>query len=124
MFETFWKLYPRKVSKRVAESSWNRLNKVEQALALEAIQQHLQYWKLKETETEFIPHAATWLNQGRWEDELDMTVKENKKPALPWYSSDDLTMAKGRELGVIPNAGETMGQYRQRISQAIAKASA
>ena len=124
MFETFWKLYPRKVSKRVAESSWNRLNKAEQALALEAIQQHLQYWKLKETETEFIPHAATWLNQGRWEDELDMTVKENKKPALPWYSSDDLTMAKGRELGVIPNAGETMGQYRQRISQAIAKASA
>jgi hypothetical protein len=123
MFDTFWKLYPRKVAKRAAQGAFNRLTKDEQAQAVEAIEQHVAYWKLKGTETDFIPHASTWLNQGRWEDELDMTPKELKRPSLPWYSTDELTLAKGRELGLNAYAGETMGQYRQRISQAIGKAS-
>lgn len=123
MFEQFWKHYPRKVAKRAAQGAFNRLTKDEQAQAVEAIEQHVAYWKLKGTETDFIPHASTWLNQGRWEDELDMTPKELKRPSLPWYSTDELTIAKGRELGLNAYAGESMGQYRQRISQAIAKAS-
>lgn len=123
MFDDFWKHYPRKVAKRAAQMSFNRLTKDEQAQAVEAIEQHVAYWKLKGTETDFIPHASTWLNQGRWEDELDMTPKELKRPSLPWYSTDELTLAKGRELGLNAYAGETMGQYRQRISQAIGKAS-
>jgi len=123
MFDTFWKLYPRKVAKRAAQGAFNRLTKQEQSDAVEAIEQHVAYWKLKGTEMDFIPHASTWLHQGRFEDILDMTPKEAKRPALPWYSTDDLTLAKGRELGLNAYAGESMGQYRQRISQAIAKAS-
>ena len=124
MFNEFWKLYPRKVSKKMAEKAWNRLSKLEQANALEALPNHIQYWKLKNTETEYIPHATTWINQGRWEDELDMTEKVIKKPVLPWYSSDELTLAKGRELGLQAYAGESMGQFRQRISQLIGKLAA
>jgi hypothetical protein len=121
MFETFWKHYPRKVAKRAAQAAFNRLTKQEQSDAVEAIEQHVAYWKLKGTEMEFICHATTWLNQGRWEDELDMTPKELKRPSLPWYSTDELTLAKGRELGLNAYAGESMGQYRQRIQQHIGK---
>ena len=124
MFEQFWKHYPRKVAKRAALVAFNRLTKDEQAQAVEAIEQHVAYWKLKGTETDFIPHAATWLNQGRFEDELDMTPKELKRPAMPWYSTDELTLAKGRELGLNAYAGESMGQYRQRIQQYIGKMAA
>ena len=124
MFDQFWKFYPRKIAKRAAQLAFNRLTKDEQTQAVEAIEQHVAYWKLKGTEMEFICHATTWLNQGRWEDELDMTPKEIKRPALPWYSTDELTMAKGRELGIQPYAGESMGQYRQRISQQIGKMAA
>lgn len=120
-FQDFWAKYPRKVSKRVAEASWKRLTAQEQADALEAIETHVQYWKLKETASEFIPHPATWLNQGRWEDELDMTVKEQKKPELPWYSTDDKTIQKGQEIGLNPYPGESMGQYRQRIHAQLGK---
>ena len=124
MFEQFWKHYPRKVAKRAAQMAFNRLTKDEQAQAVEAIEQHVAYWKLKGTEMEFICHATTWLNQGRWEDELDMTPKELKRPSLPWYSTDELTLAKGRELGLNAYAGESMGQYRQRIQQYIGKMAA
>ena len=68
------------------------------------------------TEWEFICHASTWLNQERFEDEL---VVENKKPPLPWYASDELTLAKGRELGLNPYAGESFAQFRARLSAKI-----
>jgi hypothetical protein len=123
MFEQFWQHYPRKIAKRAAQKAFDRLTKQEQSDAVEAIEQHVAYWKLKGTEMDFIPHASTWINQGRFEDELDMTPKEVKRPSLPWYSNDELTLAKGRELGLNAYAGESMGQYRQRISQAIGKAS-
>lgn len=121
MFDQFWKLYPRKVGKRAAQKSWQRLTAQEQSDVLEALPDHLKYWKLKNTESEYIPHPATWLNQGRWEDELDLTEKTLKKPTLPWYSSDELTILKGRELGLNAYAGESMAQFRQRISQKLSK---
>ena len=124
MFDKFWNVYPRKVGKRAALKVWEKLSNEEKIDVLAALPNHIQYWKLKNTETEYIPHPSTWLNQGRWEDELDMTPKEIKRPALPWYSTDELTMAKGRELGIQPYAGESMGQYRQRISQQIGKMAA
>lgn len=121
MFDQFWQHYPRKIAKRAAQAAFNRLTKQEQSDAVEAIEQHVAYWKLKGTEMDFICHATTWLNQGRWEDILDMTPKEVKRPSLPWYSNDELTLAKGRELGLQAYAGESMGQYRQRIAQHIGK---
>ena len=121
MFDQFWQHYPRKIAKRAAQAAFNRLTKQEQSDAVEAIEQHVAYWKLKGTEMDFICHATTWLNQGRWEDILDMTPKEVKRPSLPWYSNDELTLAKGRELGLNAYAGESMGQYRQRIAQQIGK---
>ena len=121
MFQAFWTLYPRKVAKRTAQSSWSRLSELEQKEALDALQNHLKYWKLKETSKEFIPHPATWLNQGRWEDEIDLSESGVKKPQLPWFSSDELTLAKAKELGITPYAGESFAQLRTRISAQISR---
>lgn len=116
-FDNFWKLYPRKVSKRMAQKIWERMPKDEQEAAVEALPVHIRYWQLKETSTEFIPHPATWLNQGRWEDELDM--QEKKPPALPWYADEELTMKKASEVGVIPRVGEGWSELRKRIAEKI-----
>jgi hypothetical protein len=118
-FDKFYALYPRKQGRRAAEKSWQRLSSLEQQDALNALSNHIEYWKLKQTEKEFIPHPATWLNQGRWEDELDMEVKKNKKPDLPWYSTEELTAKKAQEVGCPAYAGEGWQQWRARISQKI-----
>jgi hypothetical protein len=118
-FDKFYALYPRKQGRRAAEKSWQRLSSLEQQDALEALPNHIEYWKLKQTEKEFIPHPATWLNQGRWEDELDMEVKKNKKPDLPWYSTEELTAKKAQEVGCPAYAGEGWQQWRARISHKI-----
>jgi hypothetical protein len=119
MFEQFWKHYPRKVAKRAALGAFNRLTKDEQAQAVEAIEDHVAYWKLKGTEMDYIPHASTWLHQGRFEDILDMTPKQVKRPELPWYSSEELTIKKAQEINCPSYAGEGWQQWRARISQKI-----
>ena len=118
-FEQFWQQYPKKVGKLTAKRSWEKLSQENQQKALEAIVEHRKYWTSKGTEWEFIPHASTWLNQERFEDELVIEQKENKRPPLPWYASDELTLAKGRELGLNPYAGETFAQFRARLSAKI-----
>ena len=118
-FNEFYALYPRKQGRRAAEKSWQRLSMIEQQDAYDALSNHIEYWKLKQTEKDFIPHPATWINQGRWEDELDMEVKKNKKPDLPWYSSEELTAKKAQEVQCPAYAGEGWQQWRARISHKI-----
>ena len=118
-FENFWQQYPKKVGKLTAKRSWEKLSQENQQKALEAIVEHRKYWSAKGTDWEYIAHASTWLNQERFEDELVIEQKENKRPPLPWYASDELTLAKGRELGLNPYAGETFAQFRARLSSKI-----
>jgi hypothetical protein len=118
-FNLFWAQYPRKVGKLTAQRSWQKMPDDHKQKALEAIVEHRKYWTAKGTEWEFIPHASTWLNQERFEDELVIEQKENKRPPLPWYASDELTLAKGRELGLNPYAGESFAQFRSRLSAKI-----
>jgi hypothetical protein len=119
MFEQFWALYPKRVAKGAAIKAWAKLNEAEKEEVLEALPNHLKYWKLKNTEKEYIPFPATWLNQMRYLDELDF--EPPKKPTLPWYSSDELTLAKAKEIGITPYAGESFAQLRQRISTQISR---
>ena len=119
-FDIFWEMYPRKVSKRVAQRKFESLKPDEQSLAIEALPNHIKYWKSKNTEMEFICHASTWLSQYRFEDEIVIEQpKVNKRPELPWYSSEELTIKKAQEIGVQAYAGEGWQQWRARISNKI-----
>lgn len=119
-FNNLWAIYPRKVSKRMAQKAFERLTADEQAQAIEAMPDHIKYWKTNETALAFIPHLATWLNQYRFEDEIVIEeVKQNKRPELPWYSSEPLTIKKATEVGCPAYAGEGWQQWRARISNKI-----
>lgn len=39
---------------------------------------------------------------------------------LPWWSTDQSILAKGRELSLDPRPGESMAQFKGRVSEAIA----
>jgi hypothetical protein len=119
-FDELWGMYPRKVAKRVAQKSFERLTQSEQAQALEAMPNHINYWKSQDTQLAYIPHLATWLNQYRFEDEIVIEApKVNKKPELPFYATEELTMKKAKEVGITPYAGEGWPALRMRISNKI-----
>lgn len=113
MFDEFWTLYPRKIAKAVARKSWSRLSEEQQLQAAKAITDHLAYWEAKETELEFIPHPATWLNQERWEDELVIEPKKEKIDKK-WMFSNEGIEAKARELGIIGNGYDTYASLKAK----------
>lgn len=113
MFEEFWAAYPRKVAKAVARKSFARLTEQQQLDACKAINKHITYWKTKETELEFVPHPATWLNQERWEDELVIEPKK-EKISKEWMFSNEGIEAKARELGIIGNGYDTYASLKAK----------
>lgn len=74
-FETFWEEYPRKVGKLDARKVWLKLRPSQtlaaDILAAVASQKQSKGWK--KDNGQFIPHPATWLNQGRWMDAVSET---------------------------------------------------
>jgi hypothetical protein len=73
-FDEFWQMYPRKVAKFVAKKSWKRLTKKEVIKVKSVLADHKLRWKDKELQ--YIPHASTWLNQKRFDDELEPLPKK------------------------------------------------
>ena len=69
-FETFWKAYPRKVGKDAARRAFAKVKVPVETLvaAVEAQKSSTQWTK---DNGQFIPNPATWLNQGRWQDEVE-----------------------------------------------------
>jgi len=116
-FQDFYSLYPRKMGRKEAERSWNRLTPAQQAECLEAMPNYIKYWKIKQTQKDYIPYPATFLNQERWTDEIDL--EPTKKPELPWYSTEELTIRKAQEINCPAYQGEGWQQWRARISQKI-----
>jgi hypothetical protein len=115
MFEEFWSQYPKKIAKPVAMKAWNKLSTDDKTKALEALSKHIGYWA-ETTEKQFIPYPATWLNQQRFYDELDIPEPKKTPQLLAWWTSDSGILAKGRELGIEPRPGETMYQFKDRVA--------
>jgi hypothetical protein len=72
LFEKFWQYYPKKVGKDAALKAFAK-RKPDEKLLLQmlkalAIQKGQPNW-IKE-DGQYIPNPATWLNQGRWEDQV------------------------------------------------------
>ncbi len=113
MFTEFWNLYPRKVAKKEAEKAWNKLDQDRRQKAIEALPAHCKRWD----DPQYIPHAATWLNGERFEDELPEVVAKVEKQ-VAWWSSDQDTLAYGNQKGLRPRPGESMNEYRGRLRAA------
>lgn len=79
LFEDFWREYPKKVGKQHAKRCFERLKPTRELTdkMLEALREHKLSDQWKDSGGKFIPHPATWLNQGRWMDEIQIE-RENK----------------------------------------------
>ena len=76
-FENWWAITPRKIGKKKAKSIKSEVEqKIEEVTEQELIEGMTRYAEsVKNTETEFIVHPSTFLSQGRWEDQIEVKVK-------------------------------------------------
>jgi len=69
-FLEFWNGYLKKVGKKAALAAYQRaLKETTHEKIMAALERQKSTWR----DPKFIPHPATWLNQGRWDDEPSQT---------------------------------------------------
>ena len=75
-FDTFWAAYPRKEGKKTAQAAWAKIKNPDIDLILDAISKQKKTIQWTKEKGSFIPHPTTWLNQERWNDDVDIEVKK------------------------------------------------
>lgn len=94
-FDIFWNLYNKKVgSKDKCISKWNKLSDAEREKIIATLPQFLKTI----SEKKFQPHPETYLNQKRWNDEIDSkSILENKKMVTFFTCLGKFTLPKTEE---------------------------
>lgn len=82
-FARFWTAYPRKTAKADARKAfakaWRKLPIGEEAETLSGgLERAMAAW----TDAQFIPHAATWLNGERWQDEPSTVIPMERRTSV------------------------------------------
>ena len=98
-FELFWAAYPKKVGKRESQIKWKQLKPdIEQCVRAIEHQKKTEQWR--KDGGQFIPHPATWLHQGRWDDAPKVELGKRR---VPISSIDPAGWAEWRDE-TYPNA--------------------
>ena len=82
LFDVFWSTYPRKTAKANALKSWRKI-KPDKPLAqriILAVREQAKTSQWTRDDGQYIPHPATWLNQRRWEDEIEPSPSAPENP--------------------------------------------
>ncbi|WP_322069942.1 replication protein [Paraburkholderia bannensis] len=95
-FEIFWKEYPKKRSKEKAERAFAKRKPDEQLF--NDLMAGLKRAKTSEQwqNPQFIPHAATWLNNGGWMDEYQTTYTDAELAVIRAFNE-----ALGERVGTV-----------------------
>lgn len=81
LFDIFWKNYPKKLDKKNAKKSFDKINPNEQLVSLmvEQIERFKKTSDWKKDDGKYIPYPSTWLNGRRWEDEFETDDEKEEK---------------------------------------------
>jgi hypothetical protein len=94
-FEAFWERYPKKVAKPAAQRAWITLDLSAEARA--DVMAGLKRWKCSKQWADdggkYVPNAANWINDRRWEDEVPLAVP----PAVRANALTDEQITRERE---------------------------
>lgn len=81
-FERWWRLYPKKLDKKVARDEYFRIvqtGKMKPCELLDALNHYVQVLEARGDIDEWIIYPSTWLLNERWEDEEEVVYRPNRK---------------------------------------------
>lgn len=79
-FAAWWELYPNTSGKRKAFEAWVKrgLESEEQGRLIKALRFHMKTDQWTKDDGRYVPHAATYLNERRDEDDIDQHSFKNE----------------------------------------------
>lgn len=101
-FDQFWDAYPRKVGKADARKAWKKAKITaeifEKIMTSIAASKESDQWQREAGR--YIPNPSTWINQGRWDDELPEPAPA-KNYAKCFRTDEEAPPGKSGTLGVL-----------------------
>ena len=101
-FDQFWDAYPRKVGKADARKAWKKAKITaeifEKIMTSIAASKESDQWQREAGR--YIPNPSTWINQGRWDDELPEPAPA-KNYAKGFRTDEEAPPGKSGTLGVL-----------------------
>jgi hypothetical protein len=111
-FDIFWSIYPRRTGKQAAKASFEKAVK---AVGLDKVMDGVRTLANDPNlpAEQFIPNPATWLNQGRWDDDPYPAKHVDRKPTAAERTAQLIHGARARDeqelitkgIGVGPDFG-------------------
>lgn len=89
-FEIFWNAYPTKVGKQPARKAFDKV-KVPVETLVAAIERQKCSSQWSKDGGQYIPNPATWLNQGRWTDELPEKPETQQERCRRELDADEIS---------------------------------
>lgn len=78
-FLAFWQAYPRRIGKGAARTAFLKAERIaDPSFIVQAAVTYARYVEEQSIDQQYIPHAATWLNAERWEDDLEGEAQSRK----------------------------------------------
>ena len=107
-FERFWSVYPKKVGKGAARAAFMKLKPSQELTEtmIKAVRLADRSPQWQKDDGQFIPNPATWLNQHRWEDELEVELPKQavlSRPQPPELTEEEKREARQFAQGGIQN---------------------
>lgn len=105
LFEQFWAAYPRRVGRDAAWKAWQKRRPDKDLLVvmLAKLEEQKRSEQWRKDDGRFIPHPATWLNQGRWQDEVpgSLALAEGvpERSGVPDVEASEAYLARLRASG-------------------------
>ena len=98
-FDTFWSAYPKKVGKEKC-LNWFLIHRPNDELLQKMLKTIEAYKNTKQwSNPQYIPHPYTWLNQGRWDDEIEQeTFSSYSKTHIEWEELPELSEEEKKKL--------------------------
>lgn len=80
-FATFWDKYPKKVGKKAAWKAWQKIKWTPElnAKITQGLENAILSDQWSKDQGRYIPHAATWLNGERWDDDYRVSRSRSSK---------------------------------------------
>jgi hypothetical protein len=99
-FPDFWQAYPKKTGKNAAAAAWQKArDRPALAVILAAVERQKTWPQWLRDGGQYIPNPATWINQGRWNDEPpDVQARASPSEKTLMQRQHDSTMEAFRRL--------------------------
>jgi len=107
-FEEFYAAYPRHVGKEAARRAFVKAvkNKAKASDIVEGARRYAAATAAAGTETRYIAHPATWLNAGRWSDDMQDAAPVE---LTPWQKKAAVMVQSMQAAAVVNNAPALTG---------------